>query len=654
MERPPYLFLVAALTRIRRQSACYLFVALNVIITYEIVAQEKSPVSTSELKKLSVEELMNVEVTSVSKRAERLTEVASAIQVISQEDIRRSAATSLPEALRLASNLQVAQLNSYAWIISARGFNGVFSNKLLVMVDGRTVYSPLFAGVFWDAQSVLLEDIERIEVISGPGGTLWGANAVNGVINIITKHAVATQNLYVSTAAGSIFRRHYAMRYGGTIGSKFSYRVFAQHNNRDNMFINDSTDSPDKWYYSQAGFQVDWDISETDKLMVQSNFYLGTEKTFPAKSTFDGQNALGRWSHSFSDKTELVLQAYYDRSWRRDIPSTISDELDTYDLDLQHRFPVRTRHTILWGGGYRLMKDKSQHSTGFVGFVPEKRDMHLFSGFIQDEIEIVPDKIKLTLGTKLQHNVFSGFDVQPSVRAAWTPVKSQTLWGAVSRAVRAPSRIDVDYHLPTYEVPPGSLNVDGGPNFISEKVIAYELGYRVQPLSSMSFSLAAFYNEYDDIYTVEALPPPDNFTFQIQNGAKGYSYGLELSGAYQIADVFRLRGGYTYFVKELENKPGHTFNPVQLADLGHDAQDQCSLQSIWNLPLNFQLDITARYISRLPDFMPDYFNFDTRLAWVYNKWELSLVGQNLFEERHREYSVQIPRSIYVKITCRIF
>lgn len=607
--------------------------------------------SAGNLKKLSVEELMNIEVTSVSKSPEKLAEVASAIQVITQEDIRRSGATCLPEALRLSPNLQVAQLHSFAWIISARGFNGVFSNKLLVMIDGRTVYSPLFAGVFWDAQSVLLEDVDRIEVISGPGGTLWGANAVNGVINIITKNAKDTKGLYATGAVGSFFRRFGALRYGGSIGSKFSYRLFAQHHDRDNTFINDSTENSDKWNYSQTGFAMNWNPSEKNAVTIQGNFYVGTEKTIPAKSTFDGQNALARWTHSFSDQSELIVQAYYDRTWRRDIPSTISDELDTYDVDVQHRFSLGKRNSILWGAGYRLMKDKSQNSTIYVGFLPMDRDMHLFSAFIQDEITLTPNRLKLTLGTKLLHNVFSNFEIQPSVRMAWTPTEQQTIWAAVSRAVRAPSRIDVDYYIPTYPVPPGTPNVAGGPNFVSEKVIAYELGYRTQPVLNLSLSLAVFYNRYDDIYTVEALS--DNVTYQIQNGAQGNSRGVELSGVYRFSDKHLIRGGYTYFYKKLENKSGHLFDPSQLASQGHDAQDRLLLQSSNNLPLNFQLDVTARYVSELPDFMPDYFTFDARLSYTYEQLEFSVVGQNLWEERHREYGQQIPRSIYAKITCRL-
>jgi iron complex outermembrane receptor protein len=597
-----------------------------------------------------MEELMNVEVevTSVSRRPEKLSEVASAIQVITREDISRSAATNLPEALRLLPNLQVAQLSANAWIISARGFDASFSNKLLVMIDGRTVYSPLFAGVYWDAQSVLLEDVERIEVVSGPGGTLWGANAVNGVINIITKSAKNTKGLYASGAAGSFLRDFGAVRYGGSIGDHFSYRAFAQRSDRNNTLAADGKDNADKWNMTQSGFRMDYDPSKANALSVQGNFYEGTEYTLPDKSTFDGQNVLARWAHTFSDKSELILQTYFDRTWRHDVPSTISDQLTTYDVDLQHRFPVRKRHSILWGAGYRKMQDNTQNSTQIVGFVPARKDLELFSGFVQDELMLLPDRLKLIAGTKILHNTYSGFEIQPSVRMAWTPNEHQTIWAAVSRAVRTPSRIDVDYHLPVYTVAPGTPNVAGGPNFKSEKVVAYELGYRTQPISELSFSLATFYNLYNDLYSVEALP--GTVTYEIQNGTKGHSWGSELSGTYQLLSKWRLRGGYTYFFKKLENKPGHVYD---FSALGNDANNHFLLQSITDLPWNFRFDITTRYMSALPSpHVPAYFTFDARIAWLFKQLEFSVAGQNLWQGRHEEYQAYIPRNIYGKITCR--
>jgi len=611
--------------------------------------------SSAEMKKMSVEDLLKIEVTAATKQPEKFTEVASAVQIITADDIRRSGATSLPEVLRLSPNLQVSQYNSYGWVISARGFNNIFSNKLLVMIDGRTVYSPLFAGVYWDVQGVLLEDIDRIEIISGPGGSLWGANAVNGVINIITKSTSNTKGLYVSGAAGSLVKDFGAIRYGGKFNDKLSYRIFMQRYDRGNTLLAEGVAAKDKWNYTQSGIRLDWDPSQKNSASFQANIYGGLERNDTTPSTFDGQNCLARWRHSISEKSELVVQAYFDRTWRRDIPSTFSDELDTYDLDVQHGFQIGRYHRVLWGAGYRRMNDMSGHSTLFVGFVPETRAMDLYSGFLQDEISLLPEKLRLIIGSKIIHNVFSGFDVQPSARVAWIPNNHHTMWAAVSRAVRMPSRIDVDYHIPTYPVTPGAPSVDGGPDFTSEKVIAYELGYRIQPAKDVMVSLAAFYNIYNDLYSVEPLQ--GTLTYRIQNGMKGDSHGVEVSAVGQLFPFWRVRGGYTYFVKSIMNKPGHNFDPTYA---GADPKNQCLLQSILDLPKNFQFDIVARYVDPLPASVTaatprvaPYINFDVRLAWSYKNIEVAAVCQNSARSQHTEFATtSIPRSVYGKITCR--
>ncbi|MDB5255549.1 MAG: TonB-dependent receptor [Chitinophagaceae bacterium] len=613
-------------------------------------AQEDTSYQAADLKKMSLEELMSIEVTSVSKKPEKLSEVASAIQVITQEDIRRSGATCVPEALRLAPNLQVAQLSASAWIISARGFNAAFSNKLLVMIDGRTVYSPLFAGVFWDVQNVLLEDVERIEVISGPGGTLWGANAVNGIINIITKSSKDTKGLYASAATGNFMKDFVSIRFGGKIDSTFSYRAFFQQQDYNNTtLVPNGNENHDQWGFVQGGFRTDWQASKSNALMLQGNLYESTQQTAPEKSITNGQNALARWTHDFSEKSSLTLQGYFDRTWRRDVPSTIKDQLETYDIDLQHRFALGKHHRIIWGAGYRFMQDKTENSTIYVGLIPANRDMNLYSGFLQYELSVFRNRIKFTIGGKVQDYTFSGSSFLPSARLAWTPNERHTLWTACSYAIRAPSRIDVDYYLPTFPLPPTIPHVEGGPNFTSEKVTACEIGYRVQPATNLSLSLAMFYNKYDDLYSVEALPGTQ--VYQIQNGTEGYSDGIEFSGRYQPFKRWKLRGGYTYFHKELRNKPNRTYD---YSALGNDPQDQFLLQSILDLPWHFQADITARYAGSRPNpYIVDYFTFDARLAWIFRQFELSVVGQNLWQEKHTEYSTTyIPQKFYAKLTCR--
>jgi iron complex outermembrane receptor protein len=609
--------------------------------------------SPTALKKLSLEELMDIEVTSVSKRAEKLSETASAIQVVTGEDIRRSGAASLPEALRLAANLQVAQVDSRQWAISARGFNNTLANKLLVMIDGRTIYTPLYAGVFWDVQQVLLEDIDQIEVISGSGGTLWGANAVNGVINIVTKSARDTQGTLVTGGGGSLLQDFGAVRYGDRIGSNLFFRVYGQHFDRDSTRLPGGNAGTNAWGMTQGGLRVDWYPSEANTLTVQGDGYGGAiEQPASGDTTVDGQNLLGRWTHTFSSESDLQVQMYFDRTWR-DIPNTFAEDLKTYDFDFQHRFPIGERQSIMWGGGYRLMQDEVANSAA-LAFLPSDRNMQLFGGFLQDEITLISERLKFTIGTKLEHNDFSGFEFQPSGRLAWTPDERQTIWGAISRAVRSPSRIDTDFFTPPPPVAPGTPNLAGGPTFDSETVIAYELGYRVRPIEKMSLSLAAFFNDYDDLRSLEQTAPN---TFEFRNGLHGESWGVELSGTFQATPWWRLRGGYTYLEERISQKPGHT-DLNQGRGEGNDPRHQCSLQSILDLPAHFQFDVTARYVDALPfPAVPGYFTFDARLAWQFKHLELSVVGQNLWDDSHPEFGAaatrqEIPRSIYGKVTFR--
>ncbi|HTM65768.1 MAG TPA: TonB-dependent receptor [Flavipsychrobacter sp.] len=615
---------------------------------------QDTALDSKQLLSLSLEELMNIEIHSVSKRPEKLSEAASAIQVITQEDIKRSGATNLPEALRLAPNLQVAQVNSHAWLISARGFDAIFSNKLLVLIDGRNIYSPLFAGVSWDAQNVLLEDVDRIEVISGPGATLWGANAVNGVVNIITKDANSTQGFYMSESVGSLYKYSASARYGGKIGSKLAYRVYGMRNSYDTTYIKDKAGKDisqnDEAEITQLGFRIDYTPSEKSNVMVLGNFYVGKENARPEKSGIDGQNITGRWTRTFSPNSELVVQAFVDRTWKRDIPSLISEELYTYDIDLQHRFPIGKRHSLLWGAGYRFMRDEVISSTTFVGIVPNLRNMDVVNAFVQDEVMLWKDRLKLSFGSKVQHNVFTGFEVQPDARLAFMPNETNTVWAAVSRAVRTPSRFDKDYFLPFYPVPDSVPSVQGGPDFISETLIAYELGYRVRPCRNLSLSLATFFNSYDNLYSVEAVPGTQ--TYHIQNGGEGHSVGLELSGNYQPFEWWRLRGGYTYFHKEIRNKPGHN---ADYYNLGLDPEHQVVLQSIMSLPYHFQLDVAGRYVDDIPGAMgvSDYLAADVRIAYVLRQFELAAVGR-LFNDDHSEFAgTYIPRNFYLKLTCRL-
>ncbi|HEY6166821.1 MAG TPA: TonB-dependent receptor [Verrucomicrobiae bacterium] len=609
-------------------------------------AQEALP-PPNVLKKLSMEELINIEVITVSKRPERLSETASAIQVLTQEDILRSGASSIPEALRLAPNLQVAQVNSHDWAVSSRGFNNTVANKLLVMIDGRTIYTPLYAGVFWDVQNVLLEDVDRIEVVSGPGGTLWGANAVNGVINVVTKSAKDTQGALVTAGGGSLLQDFGAIRYGGSAGSNLFFRVYGQRFDRNNTDFPNGREGTNAWDMTQGGFRMDWYPSDANTLTLQGDAYSGTERGVTADTTVDGENVLGRWKHALSAESDLQVQMYFDRTWRR-VPGTFAEDLETYDMDFQHRFPLGERQSVVWGAGYRLMQDDVKNGV-VLAFLPARRDLQLFSGFVQDEVTLVPARLKLTVGTKLEHNDFSGLEVQPSGRLSWTPDDRQTLWAAVSRAIRSPSRIDADLFVPAS--PPFVLV--GGTNFDSEKLIAYELGYRVRPCNTLTLSLAGFYNQYDDLRSLNRISPT---TQVLANDFEGETWGVELSGNWQATGWWRLRGGYTFLHKDLRPK---TANANPSVREGNDPEHQFLLQSVMDLPAHFQFDVTARYVDLLPSpVVPGYFSCDVRLAWSWNsRVELSVVGQNLSDNRHPEFGApatrqEIPRSVYGKVTWR--
>lgn len=600
------------------------------------------------LKSLSIEELMNIEVITLSRMPQKLSENASGIQVITNEDIRRSGATNLPEALRLAPNLQVSQLTSGGWVISARGFNTVFANKLLVLIDGRTIYTPLFGGVIWDLQSVLLEDVERIEVISGPGGALWGANAVNGIISIITKRARDTQGLVVTAAGGDFMKLNVGARFADSIGHKFYYRIYGQHSQRDGTFHPDGMRNTDSWRNTQVGFRIGLYPNQADQFAIQGDANLGDREA--EGSGFDAENILARWNHKVNETSNFTIQLYYDRYWTND-PASLGDEMKTFDFDFQYKLTAGSRHNIVWGAGYRYVDDHVFNRIS-AGLLPEKRVMPLYSLFIQDEMSL-SEKMKLTIGSKVFHNVFTGIEAQPSVRFAFSPNDRHTVWAAASHATRQPTRFDVDYYLPLEPQPPNVPSVAGGPGFVSEKLNALEAGYRVEPSKKMTLSLTAFRNYYDDLYSVEQLPGTQ--TYQIQNGSEASTWGTEFSGTYQVVAGWRLRGGFTYFVKDLGPKPGRLHDPSFLAN---DARHRFMIQSMLDLPFNFKLDVVARYADYIPASfatarIPEYLTADARVAFVYRALEVSVTAQNFVRDRHSEYGIlKIPRNFFGRVTFR--
>ncbi|MEO8147468.1 MAG: response regulator [Bacteroidia bacterium] len=620
---------------------------LGILPSY-VFSQPDSLPAVNELKKLSVEELMNIVVTSVSKTPEKLTEVASAIQVVTSEEIQRSGALRLPGALRLATNMQVTASGAHDIRISSRGFNGFpianssLANKLLVLIDGRTVYTPLFGGVYWDVQNVLMEDLKQIEVISGPGGTLWGANAVNGIVNIISKSAKETQGIYASGAYGSSsFRDFIALRYGSHIDTTVFFRVYAQRYDFESTTLPDGMDAKDAWNISEGGFRMDCFPSAKNTFTLQGDLYDGTEDD-SASTLVNGQNIIGRWTHAYSGNSALTIQSYFDRTYRNIQIQDFIDELNTFDIDMQHNFAVGKRHKIVWGLGYRIADDDINSISD--NFIPARRTLQLYSGFIQDQVALSKD-LELTFGSKVLHNDYTGFEFHPTIRLAWIPDNKNTLWAAISQAVRTPTRLETDNSSPGL----GSFG-----DFKSEKVIVYELGYRMRPISNISFSVAIYYNQYRDLRSIDTnhTPPP---AFYFGNNLKANTYGVELSADVILTRWWKIRGGYTYLYEDFTTTAPTTYPQSNLIE-AIDPKNQFLIQSMMDVAKNFQIDGIVRYVDVIPQALtnpsvPSYITFDLRLGWNYKWLSLAVAGQNLAEKYHGSSgNIRIPRSYYGRIT----
>jgi iron complex outermembrane receptor protein len=616
-------------------------------------AAAEAPLDPTDLKQLSIEELMQIDITSVSRRSEPLSQAAAAVTVITQEELRRSGVTSLAEALRLANGLHVARTTQGTWAISSRGFNTTTANKLLVLIDGRSIYTPLYSGTFWDVQDTLLEDVERIEVIRGPGATLWGANAVNGIINIITKRTEDTQGGLVTAGGGAPEQRGFGgVRYGGALGDRGHYRIYGKYFDRGPLSFADGNSARDPMQMGQGGFRSDWKTSEADSFTVQGDAYNGQlGEAIRDDTELDGGNVLGRWSHHGSGRSDTELQVYWDRTHRL-IPGSFEEHRDTWDLDLQSHRRLAARHDVVWGAGFRRTQDRIGNSA-VLAFVPDRRTHDLFSLFAQDEIGLLQDRLHLTVGTKVEHNDSTGFEVQPNLRFAWTPDEQRTLWGAVSRAVRTPTRLDEDIQF----LAGSQVILRGDPDFQSEKLIAYELGYRQQLRTAVSFDAAAFYNVYDDLRSQAPLTPGRPFPIVLANNLLAETWGVELRSNLQAASWWRWQVGYVYFDKHLHLKPG-TVDRLGGSAEGNDPRHRASLRSLLDLPGGIELDAWLRWVDRLPfPEVPSYTELDLHLGWHLNRsLEFSLVGQNLLHRRHPEFGTagptreEIERGYYGKVT----
>lgn len=600
-----------------------------------------------ELSELSLEQLGDIVVTSVARREQSLGSAAAAIYVISNEDIRRAGVKTLPEALRLAPNLQVARTDANQYAISARGFNNPIANRLLVLIDGRTVYSPSFSGVFWDAQDVMIEDVERIEVISGPGATLWGANAVNGVINVITRGASDTQGTLVALGSGTQ-RREAEARYGGGFGDDGYFRVYGKTLTRDHSEYADGSAVPDASERTQIGFRADWGGS---RFTVQGDAYkTNVDQLVGGSRNLAGANLLGRWSEERGDGSFWRVQTYFDHA-ERDQPGSFNKTLDVFDMEFHYGLRPADDHRLLWGGGYRYAVDnlEDQNIAAFA-FIPEDKNLHWYSFFVQDEWTLRPE-LALTLGIKGEHNDYSGMEWLPNARIAWAYAEDQLLWAAIARAVRAPSRLDRELFTPG--TPP--YQVAGGPDFQSEISDVIELGYRLQPITPFSLSVTVFHHRHDRLRSLEQ-GPSGGF---LANNTEGTTHGVSVWGDYRVTRKWRLEAGWGELRQNLRSKPGSSGDPAR-AGLGNDPRRWLTFRSAWDIGSSYEFDVIARYVADLPDpVVPAYTAIDARFGWrILQELELSLMLQNLFDPEHPEWNttannpVEFQRAVFLELFWR--
>jgi iron complex outermembrane receptor protein len=621
-----------------RQSLAFLMAALP----FSAVCQEFAQVRG--LADMTLEELSQIRVTSVSHRPEPLAEAPASIYVITARDIRRSGATSLPEALRLAPNLLVARVNANDYAVtSSRGFFSTLGTKLLIMIDGRSIYTPLFAGVTWDAHDVMLEDIDRIEVISGPGGTTWGTNAVIGVINIITKSAAETQGVLASAYAGNK-EDGIAARYGGTLGAGH-FRAYAKRFVRDNLSRADGTPLRESGWRNQGGFRADWQDAR-DAVSVQGNVYEAEREEGTGRRDLSGVNLLGRWERTLANGASAMVKAYFDRA-ERDQARAFYETLDIVDLEARYTMAATGAHRFAWGGGYRHADDRTGSDVAPV-FVPQDRSLNWWNVFVQDEIALRPN-LRLTLGVRAEHNTYTGLEFLPSARLAWQAAPGRLVWSALSRAVRSPSRIDREFAVPSASPP---FRVPGGPQFVSEVSNVWEVGYRSQPTPNISYSLTAFVHDHDDLRSGEQHPSG----FRIENRLEGRTRGIEGWSTWQAMRAWRLSGGFVFLDQDIVREPGSTAN---VFGEGNDPTHRVMLRSSHDLGDRMDLDIILQRMGELPSpRVPSYTSLDVRLGWnVSHQVTLELVGQNLLDRAHPEFGAaavraEIPRSVFVRARLR--
>ncbi len=663
--------------RVAQRTALIALFVLAGLVNQSFAAPQADPTNSEPLKQLSLAELGNVEVTTASKEPEKISKTSAAIFVLTQDDIRRSGATSIPEVLRLVPGVEVARINSNEWSVNIRGLGSGFSKSVLVLIDGRSVYTPLYAGVYWDVQNVLLEDVERIEVIRGPGGTIWGSNAVNGVINIITKSAKDTRGTYASTSVGNVEQNQSGVRYGGAHGNNLTYRGYAMGFGQTPEF-HPGGGSYDSWQFGQAGFRTDSQLTDRDTLTVQGDLYKGNVGQQVAIASYSppgqlningtqdvsGGNLLGRWRRELNSTSDVQVQAYYDRTYR--LGPQLGETRNTFDIDLIHHFVFKQRNEVIWGLGARWSPSDFIQTVAILNFLPHHEDDNIYSAFVQDQIAILQNKLWLTVGSKFEHNIFTGWESEPSARLLWTPTSHQTIWGAVTRAVRTPSRIDEDLQLTglAQANPPVFACICDNRQVVSETLLGYEAGYRKLMTSSFYIDVAAFHNKYNDlvsygdesISTVASPPPPYTLiSLRAVNGIMGSTNGGEISPDWKVAHWMDFKATYSYVSLNFEDKPTHTKTSQVSSYEGSSPHNEATAQILFHLPKGLEFDPTYRYMGALPALAVNaYQTADARLGWRFTReFELSVTGQNLVQPRHAEFGpVLVERSAYAQITWR--
>jgi iron complex outermembrane recepter protein len=632
---------------------------------------------TTNLKRLSLEELLDIDVSSVQRTEISLADTPAAVTVLTTEDIQRSGATSLPELLRYVPGIEVARKDSDHWSVAVRGFGSQFSKDVLILIDGRSVYTPLFEGVFWDVQDVLPENIQRIEFIRGPGGTIWGANAVNGVINIITKNAKFTHGQLVTLRGGVVDRAAGAVRYGGGNGNTFDYRVNLKAFNRGAEFHSDGN-RYDQWRMKQGGFRLDGDLNTRDAWMLKGEIYNGTTGEAAAIGSFtppgqlaligddtvSGANLIGQWRRRLDRGAELQINSYYDLSNRK--APHFQEHRNTFDVDFIHRVGPLKQHGLTWGLQTRVSPSRFTQRSPTLDFQPRRKTSSVYSAFVQDEIQSSGGRVSVTIGSKFEHNNYTGLETQPSIRLLWKPGERHTIWGAVTRAVRTPARTDEDVNLTVFLQPGLYASVTGNRNLRAEQLIGYETGYRSVLTSKVGVDFAVFHNEYDHVVSVgsggkvsaQAAPIPHTLvTLQWANGIRARTDGFEVAPDLRLANSWQLKGSYSFIHVDAKNKPGNSdINAVRSLE-GSTPQHVFFVQSLFDLPKRLQFDQTVRFVSATPaQQVKEHTTADARLSWdVTDQLQLALVGQNLLQPRHAEFGrdlppiVQIRRNAYVSL-----